>query len=117
MTSIFLHGPGFWGLRRARGAAQSSTSGGDLASQLEGVAPPVFDDPTLGATTGRCRTRSVAHKALVAERTGQIRANGPIVSPEQLARSGADAIERAAGRFPLSIYCGSGGRRMGCSLW
>ena len=85
MTSIFLHGPGFWGLRRARGAAQLSTSGGDLASQLEGVAPPVFDDRTLGATTGGCRTRSVAHKALVAERTGQIRSNGPSVSIEHVA--------------------------------
>ncbi len=45
-----------------RSAAPSSKSGGELALPPEGVAPPVFDDRILGATTGMCRTPSVAHK-------------------------------------------------------
>jgi antirestriction protein ArdC len=32
----------------------------------EGVAPPVFDDRILGATRGRCRTRSAANREPVA---------------------------------------------------
>ena len=65
----------------------------------EGVALPVFDDRTLGATTGGCRTRSVAHKALVAERHRTDTVERPIVSIEHVARNGADAIEHAAGPF------------------
>src|SRR5208282_6128873 len=46
-----------------RSAGPSSRSGGELALQPEGAAPPVFDDRILGATTSRCRTRSAAHMA------------------------------------------------------
>src|SRR5271165_5434362 len=63
MTLIFLYRPGSWvSPSGQRSAAPSSTSGGELALEPEGVALPVFDDRILGATTGRRRARSVAQK-------------------------------------------------------
>src|SRR3984885_15386039 len=117
MTSIFLHGPGSWGLHRANEVPRSHRQAAVIsprssrASHRQYLTIPHSAQQQAGVERDPSPTRRVA------ERTGRIRSNGPSVSIEQLARSGADAIERAAGRFPLSIYCGSGGRRMGCSLW
>jgi hypothetical protein len=95
-----------------RSAAPSSTRGGELALRPEGAALPVFDDCILGATSGRCRTRSAAQKVVVAgHHTGRIRSKD--VSLKRVARNGADV----AGPFSLSIYCCSRCRRMGCLLW
>ncbi len=60
-------GLGSWGLGLAIGAPRRHRRAG-LALRPEGIALPLFDDCMLGATRGRCRTRSAAHKPDTMER-------------------------------------------------
>jgi hypothetical protein len=68
MTSIFLHGTRSWVSIGPSERLAVIEKRGELALRPDCVAPPVFDDRILGATRGRCRTRSAPHEAVVAGR-------------------------------------------------
>src|SRR5579863_10234645 len=105
MTSVFLHG------RRSRtsfgpiGALLSSTSGGELAFAARGRRTANIRRSHAGRNRTRASDAIGAQKTVITGWRQTERSDSHIVWLIGVVHHRADAIEHAARRFPLSIYC------------